>query len=301
MIANTKPLSKLLGEVAVLAKVNVSCLGLSRLDKQASSESDANHNAKQGAGKVSVHRLPGSEDPIANIKAKHTAGRALCAGMTTQWGTDRRMLMNTLIPEFSGAMNDIIYEHDQLVAEFVAAAPALIQRAERNLGSYNVTPPTEEEIRNAFSLTFDLSPIPDVSAYSTGDKSLEKQLKMRFEEDVKAAYVGAQNDLLQRLAEPLENLADRMEKYEEREALKEKGIDVGKSGIFKATVITNVTSIAKIVRATNALGDPFLTALADRLDAFEGIEHEDLKNSADLRKDMAKRAKDIRGSLAGWL
>lgn len=302
VLKNTKPLSQMLGEVAVLAKINVACLGLTRLDKQAAVENDEAHGAKRGTSKAPVNRMPGAEIAIDRIKQFHTKARAVCAGMTTQWGTDRRLLMNTLIGDFSGEINDIIYEHDQAVQEFVAQVSDYIAKAQVNLGTYNVQPPTEDEVKHAFRLSFDLSPVPDVSAYSApSDRSLEKQLKKQFEENMQADFVNAQKDMFQRLAKPLDNMMERLAKYEDREADKAKGIKVGHADTFKSTLVTNVTDIGKIVRASNVFNDPFINSLAERLEAFEGIEHADLTNSKELRADMAKRAKDIRESLGGWL
>ena len=298
---NSKPLSKMIGEVAVIAAVQTSALGMTRLDKRASLESDHRHGAKEGTGRTNVKRLPGAEQYVDAIKAKHTAARSIVTGYTTQWGRDRRLLPNIYIGEVTGIVEDIKREHDVLRDAFVARSYEFIQNAVRNLGSYEVSPPSVSEIENAFSLNLDLSPVPDISAYTTGDSALEKSMKERFEADITAALEGAQKDLLQRLAKPLENMVDRMNAYDERENLKTKDIAVGKHGTFKSTVVTNITDIGKIFRSFNITGDPFLEGIAQRLDAFDGIEHEDLTKSAQLRADTAKRAKEIRALLGDWL
>jgi hypothetical protein len=298
---NAKPLSKMISELAVVACVQASSLGLNKLDKRASEESDAQHNAKEGASRVNVNRLPGAKAAVDAIKQKQTAARNLVKSKTTLWGVDRRLLMNQFIGEVAGEFQDIKNEHDALVGQFVQNAAYYISQASSDLGTYDIRPPTEAEIAGAFDLRFDLAPVPDVSAYTTGDSALEQSMRQRFEADIKAAYEGAQNDLLKRLAEPLENLVDRMKAYDEREYLKSKDIDVGKTGTFKSTVITNITDIAKIFRAFNINGDAFLAEIADRLEAFEGIEHKDLTKSPDLRKDTAIRAAEIRGLLKDWL
>ena len=54
-------MSELLASVAPIASVKATCLGLARTDKQASVDADRAHNAMQGAGRVAVSRLAGSE------------------------------------------------------------------------------------------------------------------------------------------------------------------------------------------------------------------------------------------------
>jgi hypothetical protein len=298
----SQPLSEVIGQVAVLAAVQTSSLGMSRLDKRASSDADQQHHAKEGTGKLSVNRMPGAEPAVTAIKQKQGEARRLLFGRTTQFGADRRLLLNIHINEFVDEFGIVKKEHDRLVAKFVDDAATYIFEAQKNLGNYNVTPPTRQEIARAFSLDFELSPVPNVGAFqASGGGELEKQLKSRFEDDIRAAWGNAQKELIERLAEPLENLVDRMKAYEARERLKKKGITPDKSGTFKSTVISNVTSVAEIFRSFNIENDPQLTEIADKLAEFEGIEHGDLTGSADLRKQVAKRAAEIRQELSAWL
>src|SRR5215471_2337415 len=78
-------MAELLSSVAVVARVSTSALGMSRTDRQAGKESDRAHGAKQGTSRVSVLRMPGSEDRIKEIKDTGVEGQKLLAGMTTQF------------------------------------------------------------------------------------------------------------------------------------------------------------------------------------------------------------------------
>ena len=288
----------------MLATVNASALGLTRLDKQASAESDRAHNAMQGTGKTSVNRLPGAEAMVKEIKKCHGLARRIVAARTSQWGQDRRLLPNVHIGPLMGEFDPVKRDHDRMVTTFVANATYYINRAQQNLGTYQVSPPTESEIRGSFSLTLDLTPIPDVSSYSPGmglSPELERQLKQRFDDDYRAQHHESQRDLLQRLAEPLENLVDRMAAYDEREDLQDKGIDTGRTGTFKSTIVTNITAIADIFDAFNFLNDPVLAEISKRLNDFRNIEHSDLTNSQKLRADTAKKAKAVRDMLGALL
>ena len=300
-LTNAKPLSKMIGELAVVACIQTTALGMSKLDKQASSEADQAHAAKQGAGKLNVSRMPGCEEPVAEIKKVHRDARDMLISKTTQWGPDRRLLLNMNIGEVAGEMDVLQREHKKLVDRFVDNAASYIAKAKANLGSYNIEPPTEDEIAMAFSMNFDITPVPDVSSFSTNDKKLEQQLKERFEKDIESQYQEAQKDLLKRLAKPIENLVTRMSAYEEREALKAKKITVGKEGTFKSTIISNITDIASIFDGFNITKDPLLMEIGKKLHAFDGIEHTDLVKSKELREVTAKKAAEIRELLGDWL
>lgn len=287
-------LSTLLAQVSTVASVRASTLGMSRLDKDASKQAERAHNAQSGIAKVNVSRLAGAEDRIKAIKQLQTRGREALIDTTTAWG-ERRLLPNTLLETFMGQWGPIKKSFDEEVNRLKYDAPQLITDAERNKGNFNVDIPTVEEINEAFSLEFNLEPVPDVSKFSSniGDKQLEAQLKQVFEANIAAAYNDAQSDAVMRLAKPLQNIVERMQAYDQREVDAAKGLDVGKAGYFRDSVIGNVQQVAEVFGSWNLTDDPFLKSLDDALSAFGGIEAEDLRKHADLRADTAKRAAEI--------
>ena len=108
-------MSELLASVATIASVKATCLGLARTDKQASVDADRAHNAMQGAGRVAVSRLAGSEARVKEIRATHAIGRDVMNRFTTAWG-DRRLLPNVNINPFYSEWGTVKSEHDRLVA-----------------------------------------------------------------------------------------------------------------------------------------------------------------------------------------
>jgi hypothetical protein len=287
-------ISTLLSQVATIASVRGKALGMSRLDKDASKQSERAHNAKEGIARVSVSRLAGAEERVKEIISFQNDARTLLAENTTAWG-DRRLLPNSLLEKFMHPWSELKREHDEKVEQFVAAAPQLIASAETNKGNFNVQIPTLEEIEKAFDLSFNLEPVPDVSTYKSGnlDKAVEKVLKERFEANIKAAYTEAQADAVQRLAKPLENLVNKMTAFNERESAKVKGLSVDKSGTFRDTIIGNIQEIAEVFGEWNLTNDPIMKRLDDQLSAFGNIAADDLRNSEALRNDVSARAAKI--------
>lgn len=297
-------ISTLLAQVSTVASVKATALGMSRIDKDASQAAERDHNAMRGVAKVSVSRLAGAEERIKDIRSIQGEARELLADMTTAWG-ERRLLPNSLLENFMVKWNALKKTFDEKVNILKYDAPRLIEEAERNKGSFDVDIPTEEEIRDAFTLEFMLEPVPDVGTYkATGmDKAVENELKRRFEENVKASYISAQQDAVHRLAKPLQNLVERMGAYNQREIDAAKGFDVGKAGYFRDSVIGNVQEIAEVFGSWNLTEDPIMQQLDDALGAFGGIEAADLRNNKDLRDDTTKRATEILDKIkaAGFL
>ena len=245
----TISISAALAQVATIVSVKATSLGMTRTDKQASRESDRAHNALTGTSKVVVSRLTGSGEQ--RVKAINQITNQLSADlryMTTTWNDEQRLLINNRMQEFLGIWGKAKGEHTTLVDSFVADASTLIAEASNNLGSFNITPPTEEEIREAFSLEFSMMPIADTSTFKTSglDAQMEAEMKRRIEDSIAAAYNGAVTDAMKKVAAPLSNLVDRMEKYSKRENDKAKGLTVTKEGTFKDTVTTNVDEMAAV-------------------------------------------------------
>jgi hypothetical protein len=291
-------LSALLSQVATIATVKTSSLGLTRLDKDASAASDRNHNAKHGTSKVGVSRLSGAEDRVKEINSKASETREELRAITTAWNDDR-LLANTMLQQWLTLWGTRKREYTDLVDRFVADAPQLIAAAERNLGSYAVEPPTEEEIRNAFSMEFEMTQIPDSSTYQTSGlaKDMEAELRRRFEASIEAAYQNATTDALQRVAKPLAHMVERLTVYSKTEDAKANDESV-KSARLYDSVVTNVQDIAKVFGSFNLTGDPLMDKVAQALTEFDHLDAEALKKSDAMRGHVTKKAEEILADLA---
>lgn len=286
-------LSTMLSQVATIVTVSKTSLGLKRQDKQASKRSDVQHAAEIGSATTSVNRFKGrGADRVKEINDVADALIAEIKARSTDWH-GQRLVNNAILQEVLGLYHEAKAAYDAKVTALVADAPELIREAAGKIGDYNVPLPTEDEIRDAFSLTFDVSQIADTDKFkATGvDASLEAEMKRRFEDGVQAAFNNAQRDALQRVAKPVAHLVERMAAYD-----KSVGPD-GKGGRLYDSTITNITDIGKVFRSFNVLNDPFLDDLAKKLDAFTNVDADDLKKDKVLRGEMAKKAAAILDSL----
>ena len=186
--ATPQRLSALLSQVAVIVSVKTSSLGLMRVDKQASVESDQAHGARRGTGRTLASRLSGAEDRVKNINSAQTEVVDTVKRWSTAWDK-RRMIPNVNIQSMLGEISVPKANYETLVKEFIADAPRLIALAEQNKGTYDVETPTLEECQSAFSLTLEMEQIPDSATFSAPglDKQVEEELKRRMTIEIAGA------------------------------------------------------------------------------------------------------------------
>lgn len=286
-------ISNALREVAMIAEVKTTALGLTRTDKRASAESAQAHRAHANAARVSVNRLAGADDLHRDITTLQEQIRTNLGAYTTAWGTSgRRLLPNSNFEPWIREHARIQGEFNNKVEILKAEAPALVAKAAAALGQFNVQPPSVQEIQEAYSVRYNLEPIPDGSQFNNLPKAAEDYLRAQFETNVSTAYQEAQLDALSRLSKPLEALVERLTAFEEREKKIAAG-EESKSGIFRDTLITNVQDIAQVFASFNLLGDENMTKLAKRLDIFMNIGADDLRKNAQLRDSASTQAKGL--------
>jgi hypothetical protein len=305
--APASTLAETLRQVAMVAELSTSCVGMTRTDKGASRQADQQHAATDGASKVVVNRFAGADELIRQIKDVQTEAANVLKANTSIWGK-RRLLPNANFQRWIGRHTAIKDQFDLLVAEVRNQADAIIAESTRNVGTFNIAPPTRKELEEAFSLKYNLEPIPDPSAFGAimGDDGqliaeADQHLRWQFEENMLAAVNSAKLDAAERLAKPLTNLVERMEAYNLREKEIAHGKAVGKEGYFRDTIITNVQDIAEVFGNLNVLGDPTMEEINQKLKPFMQITPDILRSNEQIRAAAMRRAADIIKDLDGMM
>ena len=292
-------ISSMLAQVATVVKIKSTSLGLKRQDKDAARQAEYSHHAAAGISNLNVSRLAGAgEQRVKDIATFVNSLKAEVFMRSTDFNGDR-LVNNTILHEVLGVWHNGKIVYDQMVSDLARDAGALIAEAEAKKGDFQIEPPTEEEVRGAFSLTMEVSQIPDTSNYKAHGVTaeLENEMRRRFDASTAAAYQMATQDALVRVAKPLAHLVDRMAVYSKETDEKERGVTSKGAGRLYETTITNVQDIAKVFRSFNVLGDPIMDKLAVALDEFNDIGIDDLKSSQHNRDVVADKAKAILNSL----
>lgn len=303
-----KTMAEAIREVAMVADVSTSAIGLTRTDKQASDKANQDHAAIAKAGTVLVNRFAGADELIKKIMDIQAEAIANLKRNSMVWGqSKRRLLPNANFQRWITGHTALDDQFKLAVDELVANADDILAQAKANIGSYKIDLPTKEEISKAFSLRYGLEPIPDPKHFGSimGDAGLtvatDDHLRHQFEQNMQASYNTAVQDTAKRLAKPLENLAERMDSYNKRESDIANGRKPGKEGYFRDSLVENVQEIAAVFGNLNILGDTHLADIAKKLGAFNKLTPDILRKRGDVRDAVAARARDILKDLDGIL
>lgn len=299
----TQLLSDALRASACIIDFKCSALGLSRVDKKASRESEAAHGSKTGVGRVVVSRLAGVEDMHDAIMEQQRLAAALVKLNTMPWGLGgRRLMPNGRFIPWVTEYQKIYDAHEDLVEKFIDAAPGLLAEAQRNLGAYDVKPPTVDEIENAYAMVYQVEPMPDRASlgHATLDEGMNVWLQNQFEEQVKASHTTAMREALSRFIKPLGSIVTQMTAMEEASKAEAAGQTVKRPKIYDS-LLGNVQDLASTFSSFNIMGDPFFADIAAKLSAFDQYKTEELKKAPTAQSAARQRAQELLDSVNNWL
>ena len=306
MTANANPtLSDALQNACMIVTVNTSALGLTRLDKRASAESDDAHNAVRGAARVIVSRLPGVESDHRDLIAVQNDTRAFTYGCTAPWGVKtsdgRRIMANNMFEKWIGgfaARHEIFMRKREVM---LAKAPDMIAEAERNRGQFDVRPPTLDELRNAYDMSYTLEPIADASCFGPMGQQVDVFLKQQYDINVAASFRAGQVDRVEAARPLVERVVERMKAFQERETLIADGKDPGREGVFRDTLVSNVQEMCGLLDSLNVTADAGLHAIVQDLRAFDAMSAKELRKSPQMRATAVTVAAQAVDAIDRWL
>lgn len=289
----TDILSDALRNVAMIAEIDTSALGLTRTDKDASKKAETDHHAAHGSARVVVRRFAGVDELPKKIMEYQKEAHDCLKRLSTQWGASkRRLLPNVNAQRFIQEFAEIESKYTTAVKEFIDGVDQIAQEAKKNHGDFKVDLPTKEEVESSYRLQYTLEPVPDGAQFQ-GSAAVVTHLQEMFEQRIQASYVEAQHDALSRVADPMKRLIERMEAFEERERDLANGKEVGKNGIFRDTIVTNIQDIAEVFGSFNLTNDPKIKELSDKIAVFTKVSPETLRKNAQIRAAAVKHAKTI--------
>lgn len=289
-------------ESCVLVRVSTSALGLSRTDKAASAATISMHGAAEGSARVLVSRLPGADKLHREIIALQNETRMTIAERSMPYDNNGwRLLPNTQLHWAMNYMTNQQSEFDNLLSQLRSQAADIISQAESNRGSFSVDIPTESELLEAYALEHSIQPLPEGTQFRGLPKEVSDKLQHALDQRVASAVESAQLDVMRRLTAPLQNFVDRMKAYDEREEAIDAGKEVGRVGVFRDSVLTNVQSIVGMLDEFNVGGDDRLDELKQQLEAMNRLTPEALRTRPDVRKAASARAQKVVNNLNSWL
>jgi hypothetical protein len=281
---------------ATLVDLSLSLWSGERTDRIVGARIKEDAGAVGNTGRYLKNLLAGCDNKLKEVRAAYALARAAHYNLTLPWVSDPtaqravgpRLLPNALFVPYLTEMGKLQRQAVSQRDEFLEVYPTLAQQAQANLGDMaNVDEyPSVSEIREAFKLKFDFSPIPAASAFRGLPEAMLGKLSANLERRQLAAVQGAQDAMWSRVREGVAHLVDRLADPDTR---------------FKEASVEAVRELIVLLPGFNCVDDPRISeVIAGITDMLDGITAKDIRNDARLRQDVVIKARAINDKLTSW-
>lgn len=267
---------------ALLVTLRLSTFAPKRKDKRVTAAVLKQHGVTSAdLGAWSTTLLPAhATQPMTSLASRI---RKWHGSMTLCWDRDGTALLpNLKYFDYQQEKLELEGEWDTAVAKFCREYPDYLAEAKRTLnGLFNpALYPASSEVHRKFAFRVDMEPIPDAAdfriALSHAERAdLQRQMEVRLAEAAKAA----ETDLLQRVAEPLTKLIERLANPDKT---------------VKDPLIKSLGTVLDSIDAYNVTDNPAIRSLRDQIrGGLMPYTASQLTHDASLRSAAAERAQAI--------
>lgn len=271
---------------AVLVRISIGKFDPKRKNKKAAEEYSQRHGVDAKMHSAADTLVPPEyTEHIGNLAA---AARNLVARYTLPW-QDRGYRLCPM-GQLTRLMDEVAALRSQWKAatdKFIKNYDFIVDEARVRLnGAFDERHyPSAKEITSRFRFEVDYAPVPERGHFVV-DSEAEAIAEIVAEEEAKTKdrVADAMQDLRDRLVERLGHLATKCAEY---------GKD-GKKSKMHETTLGNLVELLDDIPRMLVDDDPvLLAAVKQTKDAIDGVDIEGLRNSEEVRKDVAERASKI--------
>lgn len=267
-----------LGDRAMTVALHLSAWQGQRLDRTVTEEVLDDRQADRDAGRFEKRLLPAKA--LEGVNKAHSHARKRHNALTLPWGEESvRILSAAAYFEWKAAMNEERLACEKAYAAFFGAYPGLLASAPARLAKlFDASDfPSMERIREKFGFKLVVMPVPDQDDFRVNlGREIEDEIRASIETTVRSRYADAQHDLWGRLLETVKHFAGTM--FEEKK-------------VFRDTTFTKLAELARVAPKLSLAPDPRLDEICKQiLSLTNGIQPQDLRKSAPLRKQVAADA-----------
>lgn len=274
---------------SVLVEMNISVWTANKLDKTETEKVIVGNSAVKDAAQVRKNLMAGTnmrkeiDNYAAGCRLWHNA-------QTLPWADKGARLMPTsLFMAYKAEANVRRDTFNQMVDNFVAHYPALVQTAQNYLGGLFKAEdyPSAEEVRNKFGFRLVFSPVPEAGDFrlDVGVQDLQ-DLRQQYESNFNDRLADAMREPWDRLHKLL---ADMSKKLTDASSEEEQG-----KRRYHDTLITNATSLCGLLTHLNVAKNPKLEEARRQLEqTMIGADIDSIKESAEVRASMKSKVDAI--------
>ncbi|HEX8463232.1 MAG TPA: DUF3150 domain-containing protein [Abditibacterium sp.] len=290
--------SAILASKSLLSSVRISQWSARKVDKAVTAEINTAKNAETDAGRYNKMLI----DPkaLAPINKAVSEARTLHLEKTLPWQDDgARLLPSAAFVDYKIQLETIKRKFDTAVSDFVAAYDVERKAAEKRLGDLFKAAdyPTQDQVAAKFAFELVFNPVPTAGDFRVTMADAQAEV-IRAEIEARAAanLQEAMRDVYRRVGDVCERMADTLTRYKPS-----RGNDKAE-GIFRNSLVTNVTDLAAVLPTLNIVSDPKLAEIAERMRAnLTRHDADALRENSRLRKDVASEAQAILDDIADFI
>jgi len=238
-----------------------------------------------------------STSDLENVKAHAKRARNDFDLNHGGWGDGYRLIGHSELSSFNQWKDDKQSENKVLFRTAVASIQEQKERDRIELSEddgqslYNPNLyPSESSCWEKYDFTFEIGLIPDphrdvrVGASREQVERFRNELIAQHNQQAKDSHLG----IVGRLCEAVDRFIERMGVY-----------DGKKKGSFNDTLVTNMLSLATLIKSMNIYDDPRVDKVShDILDVFAHIKVNDLREDEALRESTRRSAEKVRNALS---
>ncbi|CAN7777379.1 hypothetical protein LJR296_007763 [Cupriavidus necator] len=273
----------------MLATFNTSVWRARKFDTRATEEVEANHDTKD-IGRFNKKLLTDGATSYKEVCAIANRARAYFDAHSLDYDQlGVRLLPTDMYMEVADRQRQFQDEFNAATAVFLADYPRLKDEAREALNGLfdDADYPTQAELAKKFGMRLAMLPFPDASQFDIAlPANVLDGLKTEMDQRVLGAVKTANDDLVGRLFEAVQHFANRL---------------YGATNV-RLDVADKVRELSALLPKLNFSGDPALTRILEdtqqNLARHSGL---DLRNSTELRKQVAEKAMEIEAQMAAFM
>lgn len=273
----------------MLATFNTSVWRARKFDTRATEEVEANHDTKD-IGRFNKKLLTDGATSYKEVCAIANRARAYFDAHSLDYDQlGVRLLPTDMYMEVADRQRQFQDEFNAATAVFLADYPRLKDEARKALNGLfdDADYPTQAELAKKFGMRLAVLPFPDASQFDIAlPANVLDGLKTEMDQRVLGAVKTANDDLVGRLFEAVQHFANRL---------------YGATNV-RLDVADKVRELSALLPKLNFSGDPALTRILEdtqqHLARHSGL---DLRNSTELRKQVAEKAMEIEAQMAAFM
>jgi hypothetical protein len=272
---------------AVLVELNISVWPASKIDRELTSQVNANASAHKDASQTKKNLFAGTSIR-ADIEKFAARVRLYNNQHTLPWADKgERMLPTKLFMDYKQTMNGYERTFEMICDNFFDEYETLVKDAQVNLGAmYRAEDyPPLEEVRQKFSFRRSVKPLPEA-----GDFRLD--IPANDLEEMRVAYEGQYNE---KLAEAMRTPWERL--HEVLLGMSKKLGDTSEAKKrYHDSLLTNPLELCELLTKLNVTNDPKLEDARRQVEtAMLGASIEEVKVDASVRENLKSKVDAILG------